>query len=69
MPSNEGNIILYQTGDGKVTVNVEDELERGATLSKKEIVQIEGDWVSTHPDSHPVSHPDRRRAREIFSYS
>ncbi|MDR2650407.1 MAG: virulence RhuM family protein [Clostridiales bacterium] len=77
MPSNEGNIILYQTDDGKVTVNVrfedetfwmtqkaiaeqlfnvqvpaiakhlkniydEEELEREATFSKKEIVQTEG---------------------------
>jgi hypothetical protein len=76
MLNNEGNIILYQTDDGKVTVNVrfedetfwmtqkaiaelfdvqvpaiakhlkniydEGELERDATLSKKEIVQIEG---------------------------
>ena len=75
MPNNEGNIILYQTDDGKVTVNVrfedetfwmtqkviaelfdvqvpaiakhlkniydEEELERDATLSKKEIVQTE----------------------------
>jgi hypothetical protein len=77
MPNNnEGNIILYQTDDGKVTVNVrfenetfwltqkaiaelfdvgvpaitkhlkniydEDELNRDSTISKKEIVQIEG---------------------------
>jgi hypothetical protein len=76
MPDNEGKIVLYQTDDGKVAVNVrfegetfwmtqktiaeifdvhvpaitkhlrniydEEELERDSTVSKKEIVQTEG---------------------------